>query len=138
MHRPRGRARARPPGHEPVLTVRQPWASAIFEAGKNVENRTWTTAYRGRLWIHAGVAKTRRDADAWAEANGVSLPGEPLPRGVILGSVELVDVVRDADSPWAMEDHYHWVVSRPTILRRPLEWRGGLGLRFIEPPQVPR
>lgn len=24
-----------------VLTVRQPWAWAIFHAGKNVENRTW-------------------------------------------------------------------------------------------------
>jgi hypothetical protein len=27
-----------------VLTVRQPWASAIIHAGKDVENRTWPTA----------------------------------------------------------------------------------------------
>jgi hypothetical protein len=36
-----------------ILTVRQPWASAIIYAGKDVENRSWTTSHRGRLYIHA-------------------------------------------------------------------------------------
>jgi hypothetical protein len=34
-----------------VLTVRQPWASAIIFAGKDVENRSWAASYRGRLLI---------------------------------------------------------------------------------------
>ena len=38
-----------------ILTVRQPWATAIIRYGKDVENRTWMTDYRGRVWIHAGL-----------------------------------------------------------------------------------
>lgn len=37
----------------PVLSVRQPWASYLAGGLKSVELRTWTTAYRGWLWIHA-------------------------------------------------------------------------------------
>lgn len=36
-----------------MLSVRQPWASAIIWAGKDVKNRTWATAYRGRFYTHA-------------------------------------------------------------------------------------
>jgi len=80
---------------EPVLTVRQPMASAIFLAGKDVENRTWRRHHRGRLWIHAAKQGKRLD---WSDAKRRSLwlPGEPLPRGVTLGSVELVDCVEDS------------------------------------------
>ena len=39
-----------------VLTVRQPWASAIICVGRDVENRTWSTSYRGLLYIRAGMA----------------------------------------------------------------------------------
>ncbi len=39
-----------------VLAVRQPWASAIIYAGRDVANRTWSTSYRGLLYIHAGMA----------------------------------------------------------------------------------
>jgi hypothetical protein len=120
---------------EPMLTVRQPWASAIFEAGKNVENRTWATEYRGRIWIHAGVAKTRAEPDAWAQAHCLWLPEEPLSRGMIVGSVELTDIVRDVDSPWALPDHYHWILLRPMVLIRPVKWKGRLGLTFFRPPQ---
>jgi len=42
---------------EPVkmkcLSVRQPWANAIFIAGKDVDNRSRHTDYRGPLLIHA-------------------------------------------------------------------------------------
>jgi hypothetical protein len=91
---------------EPVLTVRQPRASAAFVAGKDVENRKTRTHYRGRLWIHAGLHPSRREPDRWAERNGIWLPEEPLPRGVIVGCVELVDCVEDSDSPWALPDRY--------------------------------
>jgi hypothetical protein len=120
---------------EPLLTVRQPWASAIFYGGKDVENRSWATAYRGRMWIHAGRVRTRSEPDAWADAQGLWVPEEPLPRGVILGNVELVDIVRDADSRWALPDQYHWVLRRPMALLRPVERDGALGLWFICQPQ---
>jgi hypothetical protein len=120
---------------EPVLTIRQPWASAIFVAGKDVENRGWTTEYRGRLWIHAGLYTKRDEPDRWAKGHRLWVPEEPLPRGVILGNVELVDIVVDADSPWALRDQFHFLLRRPRLLRRPVPWTGGLTLKWIRPPQ---
>ncbi len=38
-----------------ALTLQQPWATLIAEGHKRVENRTWQTAYRGPLAIHAGL-----------------------------------------------------------------------------------
>ena len=35
-----------------VLSVKNPYAYLIIQGGKDVENRTLTTDYRGRLYIH--------------------------------------------------------------------------------------
>jgi ASCH domain len=120
---------------EPVLTIRQPWASAIFVAGKNVENRTWRTHYRGRLWIHAARHASRREQDRWTDEHGLWVPQEPLPRGAIIGAVELVDCVEDSESPWALAGHYHWLLCKPMLLERPVPRAGELGLRWIRPPR---
>lgn len=50
------------------LTVRQPWAWAITFGGKRIENRTRTTAHRGPVAIHAGLAWDKiggRDPRVW-------------------------------------------------------------------------
>jgi hypothetical protein len=120
---------------EPVLTIRQPWASAIFHAGKTVENRPRRTHYRGRLWIHAGEFRRRDDADSWATGQGLWLPEEPLPRGVILGSVRLVDCIDDSDSPWAHPGSYHWLLQSPMLLVRPVPQKGSLGFSWGNPPR---
>lgn len=36
-----------------ALSIRQPWAWAILHAGKDVENRSWSTPFRGEFLIHA-------------------------------------------------------------------------------------
>jgi len=114
-----------------ALTIKQPWAWAIIHAGKNVENRTWHTDYRGPLAIHAGLAAARAYhawAQGWMAAIGVEAPElDELSRGCVLGTVELVDCVRDSGSRWAMPDCWHWVLTNP----RPCEprfVRGSLGL----------
>jgi hypothetical protein len=123
-----------------VLTVRQPWAWAIFEAGKDVENRTWSTSYRGELAIHAGLA-----IDGHA---GFFLPmGRAMsdrrigmlapPRGEIVGVVDLVDVVTDSMSEWAQGDRYHFILANPRRLTRPLQIRGQQGIRDL-PSDVAR
>ena len=40
-----------------ALTVMQPWAWAIAQGFKAVENRKWSTKYRGPLAIHAGISQ---------------------------------------------------------------------------------
>jgi hypothetical protein len=37
-----------------AITLQQPWASLIALGAKSVETRSWSTAYRGPLAIHAG------------------------------------------------------------------------------------
>ena len=38
-----------------VLSIHQPWAWLIAMSYKDVENRSWRTAYTGELLIHAGT-----------------------------------------------------------------------------------
>ncbi len=38
----------------PVLSIKQPWASFVVGGIKTIELRTWSTPYRGWLWIHTG------------------------------------------------------------------------------------
>jgi hypothetical protein len=106
-----------------MLTVRQPWASAIIYAGKDVENRSWSTRYRGRLYIHAGMA---------LEPDDVLPPGTPVPRGAVIGYATLTDCVRDSASQWAESGIWHWLLTDPVPLAEPIPARGKQGL--WEPP----
>lgn len=39
-----------------AITLIQPWATLIAIGAKRIETRSWQTAYRGRLAIHAGLS----------------------------------------------------------------------------------
>jgi hypothetical protein len=92
-----------------ALSVRQPWAWAIIHGGKDIENRTWQAVnhglrQRGRIAIHASKGLTRDEYEGAADfmlSQMVACP-EPaaLLRGGIIGTVEVVDVVSESDSPW--------------------------------------
>ncbi|MBX9623810.1 MAG: ASCH domain-containing protein [Gemmataceae bacterium] len=58
-------ARGPQPG-DPVLSVRQPYAWLLVHGYKPIENRTWSTAHRGPLWIHASKAPDVKPAEAEA------------------------------------------------------------------------
>ena len=76
-----------------ALTIRAPWAWAIAQGWKRVENRSWATRFRGRIAIHAAVSK---ESDAEAAATFAALGIEPpteFVRGAIIGTVELVDIL---------------------------------------------
>jgi hypothetical protein len=107
-----------------VLTIRQPWASLIVADIKDVENRSWPTKYRGKLGIHAGM---RVDAQAVDEF-GYLLRVGPLPRGALIGSVTLVDCIRDSKSDWADRGVWHWVLADAHTLVHPRKMGGRLGL----------
>lgn len=117
------------------LSVRQPWASAIFELGKVVENRTWTTGYRGILLIHASL---RVDKDFWGSEEfrkcrkikdfKESHADNAFKVGAIIGAVELVKVVRNYRSIWACKNHYHWVLANAVSFERPVIATGRLQL----------
>jgi hypothetical protein len=90
-----------------------------YLAGKDVENRTWTTAYRGRLCIHAGMQLDPGDV----------LPVDvPVVHGAIIGHMQLVNIVTGSSSRWAEPGHYHWLLAEPVPLPSPEPVKRRLGL----------
>jgi hypothetical protein len=144
-----------------VLTVKQPWAAAIIFGGKTVENRTRSLGpYTGPVAIHAGLQfDHERSGDAMVlveqelgeEELGRRMINDFLVLGHILGVVDLVETherrdcwtgvaLRDGTtheewcSPWAEGgDGFHMVLANPRPLSEPLEYRGGLSLRNLDP-----
>ena len=39
--------------------------------------------------------------------------------GRVIGTVELVDCIRNSNSIWAIDDHWHWVLRDPRLYARP-------------------
>lgn len=111
-----------------ALSVRQPWAWLIVNGFKDVENREWNTNFRGQVLIHAGKkygGAEKKDAEIVRAEFGIEIP-ETLELGGIVGGVEIVDCVRESDSPWYREDGYAFVLRNAEVLPfRPV--RGQLG-----------
>lgn len=124
-----------------ALSVRQPWAWFILHGGKDVENRSWPTKYRGPLLIHASkfwdeeeIHDDARYAAAVAKNMGGIQPGTVLTlrelkeqQGGIVGQVNLIDCIQGHTSPWANLGCWHWMLEQPKALPfRP--YRGTLGI----------
>lgn len=104
-----------------MLSIRQPWASLIAHGVKDVENRTWTTRYRGPILIHSGK---KVDSDGMSQHPGYV----DAPRGAIIGVVDLVDVRTLSESPWWRHGCYAWILQNPKLLPEPIIYTGSLGL----------
>ncbi len=123
-----------------VLSIRQPWAWLIIHGGKDIENRTWHTKYRGRFLVHASKGMTGKEYCDGLEfamrAGWISeSPEFPFPTsqqmlqewcGGIIGSVELVDCVTASESPWYMGEVGFVLRDPKPILFTP--YKGRLGL----------
>ena len=133
-------------GEMRALTVRQPWAWAIATQGKTVENRTWKTAYRGLIAVHAGTSGEDMDtvlpvgsADRRFRAiyAKVKLSRAMAPEAVHLLGGRVVAVAELAGchddcpgtcSPWAVRGQYHWNLWDIHPLPDPVPCKGMLGL----------
>lgn len=95
-----------------AISVRQPWAWAIIHGGKDVENRSQAALRHmsmpigERIAIHASRGITRGEyedaADFMRQIGVICPPPAELLRGGVIGSVEIVAVVRESQSPWFM------------------------------------
>lgn len=125
-----------------TLSIKQPWASLIMCGVKRVENRTWSTPHRGPLLIHAS-GKYDHAGVTFLEEKGIAhLSADDAPRGAILGTVELVDVVdsRRQQSLFDNGDEHNldedplafgpvcWIVTDPRPLAEPIPTKGKLSL----------
>lgn len=83
-------------GHyEPVraLSIRQPHAEAIMRGVKKIEYRSGPTKIRGRILIYASLGRysAADEAQMMKEYGIKDVACDDLPRGVLIGSVELFD-----------------------------------------------
>lgn len=100
----------------PALSIRQPWPWLILHAGKNIENRPWSTRFRGRFYIHAAK---KIDMAAYEIFRQCGLPAiDKFSTGGIVGSIELVDCITQSDSDWFLGP-YGFVLARP----KPIKFR---------------
>ena len=137
-----------------ALSLTQPWASLVACGAKRIETRSWSTAYRGPLAIHAAMG-----FPAWArwvafecrshlELAGHTI-GEPrgerdrlihdLPLGMVIATCRVVRCARTelivsqiSDQERAFGDYssgrYAWMLADIVRLPEPIPVRGALGL----------
>lgn len=128
------------------LSLQPPWWWAVLHLGKDIENRPWSTRFRGRIWLHASRAYVHRSVidDLWyiqrivpGCQTKILEAGHPhrflrAHGGTIVGSVEIVDCVTESASPW-FSGKYGFVLANPIALAEPVVCRGALGLFEVDP-----
>lgn len=128
-----------------TLSLLQPWASLVIIGAKKIETRSWRTAYRGELLIHASLGKKGGVLVSEAPFKKYIPDFSHLPFGAIIGKVHLEDVVPVetlfySDSMLnhltleekAFGDYgkgrYAWILSEPEAFDTIIPIRGTLGL----------
>lgn len=141
-----------------ALTVRNPWAWAIIFGGKDVENRSVRTSHVGAVAIHTAKAVDTEGMyshlvqAAIDECNTAQvIPGQLIPRadmeqlGNVIGLVDINPVHRadqcrdqhgDLCSPWAQDGMWHWPLTNPQPLMKPIPAKGALGLWEWDQPVI--
>ena len=118
-----------------ALSVRQPSAWAIIFGGKDIENRTMGSIRAGRMTtgricIHAATGLTEDEFRyiAWRmqQIGVICPPPAELPRGAIIGTVDVVEIVTQSDSLW-FGGAAGLRLENPVPLDRPIPARGTLG-----------
>ena len=140
-----------------ALTLTQPWATLVAIKAKRIETRSWNTAYRGLIAIHAAKGYPK-----WAKETCHELPFcdvlaqylPHLPLGCIVATCRLVSVLptrelqsngiipmdESANCPdFEMTDQerafgdyepgrFAWLLADIRAVRRPIPVKGALGL----------
>lgn len=102
-----------------ALSIKQPWASLIANGIKDIENRTWQTKFRGRIYIHASaksaghllkVINEDQESKLYKMSDFRFLDSLEV-NSAIIGEVDIVDCVINHPSIWAEKT--------PTIYKKP-------------------
>jgi hypothetical protein len=134
-----------------ALTIHQPWAALLAYGDKRYETRSWSTAFRGRIAIHAGVSQQgmqwlshdRRDPSAGIIRNLINTSPEYTKSARTLGAIIAVGRLSAIYRSEAMRDHiseqekllgdyrdrrFGWEISDVVILPHPVNFSGKQGL----------
>lgn len=119
-----------------ALSLKQPWVYAILHLGKDIENRSWRSSYRGRILLHASRTMDEFGVKYLQNA-GFQVP-ESMPMGAYVGEVTITDcqplaacASRWAFGPWC------YTLEQPIAYPEPIPGRGQLGF-YRAPEEVLR
>jgi predicted transcriptional regulator len=123
-----------------ALSIKQPWASLIAHGIKDIENRTWKTHFRGKIYIHAS-SKTKEMLSLLNKRQVEDIRSKSeldfdFPTSAIIGEVEITDCVINHPSIWAEKTFmyeadesgekqigkpiYNWVLANPVLYEKPI------------------
>lgn len=115
-----------------TLSIKNPWALLIAHGIKDIENRTWRTTHRGRIYIHVSAPK-KFSVNLTDQQMIKALPLIPLfttgkvAFGAIIGEVDIIDCVLDHASLWAEKAApgdkpiWNWVLENAVLYDQPIE-----------------
>ena len=121
-----------------VLTIKEPFATLIKDNIKKYETRSWKTNYRGELFIHAGIGKSK--SKNYNSALNF-LKSEPSP-GYIICKCRLVDCIlitedfnkyiQSKTTEYNYGDftpgRYAWQLELIEVLKEPIPAKGKLSI----------
>jgi hypothetical protein len=125
-----------------ALSIRSPWWWFILHAGKDIENRDWSTRFRGTVLIHSSKRWQKdeifddlyfcdRVANTQVRDSPMLLAELRYGLGCIVGQVDIIDCVTKSDSPWFFGD-YGFVLANPIAYAVPVPCRGALGFFDVQ------
>ena len=125
-----------------ALSIKQPWASLIAHGVKDIENRTWKTHFRGRIFIHASGKPDKEPYEIFTDEQASLFINSDLDFEIlksykepsqIIGEVDIIDCVVNHPSIWAEETFisiegegypqkpiYNWVLANPVLYDNPI------------------
>ena len=125
-----------------VLSLTEPFATLIKENKKIIETRSWSTKYRGELYIHASSTKMSKKDSENKELMSL-IDGKNLNFGNIICKCNLVDCIymtkeyvedmkqnnyQEYICGIYEEGRYAWILDEIQILDNPIKAKGQLGI----------
>lgn len=133
-----------------AISIKQPWASLIAHGIKDIENRTWKTNFRGRIYIHSSAKQAGSYDELLNDLQKIEFKEKhdkiTLRKqhhfSAIIGEVDIVDCVINHPSIWAEKSDnygrfqkngipayvgrkenkpiYNWVLANPVLYENPI------------------
>lgn len=126
-----------------VLSLLEPWASLIYTGIKQVETRSWKTAYRGELYIHASLKPVSKKDEKIQSLIHDFIPSREFTYGAIIAKCQLVDCiymdeayVQDMCKNHKVEERcgqyavgrYAWILDKIEPMQISIPAKGHLGI----------
>lgn len=121
-----------------AVSIKQPWASLIAHGIKDIENRTWQTHFRGRIYVHASGKPAKEPYKIFTDEQASVFIDSDLDfkmlesykqTSMIIGEVDIVDCVINHESIWAEKTDFsqedpqsiwNWVLANPVLYEKPI------------------